>query len=257
MDPEPLSPELALVDPELARRARERLVERHGPAAARGAGDVAPATETPLFAFVEPLPRAPVPDRSGRFRKRATVIRTLVVLVAGLAVALVLFGWNPLRHLTGESRQPRDAAVKGVRQHTGAAPRVATSSPGPKARSDHVQRTARSQLNDRTETRSARAARAAAPQAAQHARAFGWAPVPRATHYLVQFYRNGKEIFEARPTAPRLVVPARWTFKGHSYTLGPGRYVWSVRPGFGRESQRRYGTPAVRAELVIQRGSNG
>ncbi len=64
-------------------------------------------------------------------------------------------------------------------------------------------------------------------------------------------------IFEARPSAPRILVPAEWTFKGRRYRLKAGRYKWSVRPGLRGRPRERYGQPIVRATLVIQRGSGG
>jgi hypothetical protein len=104
---------------------------------------------------------------------------------------------------------------------------------------------------------SERKRRAAPPPTAGSQRAFAWVPAPKATYYLVQFFRGRKEIFAARPPEARLLLPREWTFKGRRYSLGPGRYSWSVRPGFGRPSQARYGRPIVAAELVVSAASVG
>jgi hypothetical protein len=84
-----------------------------------------------------------------------------------------------------------------------------------------------------------------------------WVAVPGTSFYLVRFYLGTKEIFRARPSRPRLLLPDRWSFGGHRYSLSPGRYLWSVRPAFGGSSRPRFGWPIVQARLVIQRSSGG
>lgn len=214
---EPLTPELVLVDPDLARRAREQLPERE-PERRRVAVEQKPAAQPPLFGFVQPTPSAHAVDLQLRRRKRRRRNRVLVLLILGIATAAAILRVEPLRHFFWESREATVVPSRG------------TTKPN---------------------------RRPANPPAAQSARAFAWVSVPNATYYLVQFYRGRDEIFRARPSAPRLLVPAQWAFKGRRYSLTPGRYRWSVRPGFGRPSQARYGQPVVRAKLVIQRSSGG
>lgn len=205
---EPLTPELVLVDPDLARRAREQLPERE-PERRRVAVEQKPAAQPPLFGFVQPTPSAHAVDRQLRRRKRRRRNRVLVLLILGIATAAAILSVEPLRHFFWESREATVVPAGGE------------------------------------------------SSAGVSARAFAWVSVPNATYYLVQFYRGRDEIFRARPSAPRLLVPAQWAFKGRRYSLTPGRYRWSVRPGFGRPSQARYGQPVVRAKLVIQRSSGG
>jgi len=81
--------------------------------------------------------------------------------------------------------------------------------------------------------------------------AFGWVPVPGASYYLVRFFRGGREIYEARPAGPRLVLPLHWSFRGRKLRLEPGRYRWSVRPGYGSREGGRYGKAIVDAAWVF------
>jgi hypothetical protein len=80
--------------------------------------------------------------------------------------------------------------------------------------------------------------------------AFAWAAASHATYYRVRFFRGEEPVFEAKPSQPRILVPSRWTFHGHSQTLAAGTYHWVVQPGFGRRSENRYGRKLVDANWV-------
>jgi hypothetical protein len=82
---------------------------------------------------------------------------------------------------------------------------------------------------------------------------FGWARVPQASYYVVRFYRSGTKVFEARPRTTRLVLPRNWSLGAKQYRLRPGRYHWSVRPGFGSPSSKRIGKPIVDADWFAGR----
>lgn len=251
---EPLTPELVLVDPDLARRAREQLPERERePDRRRVAVERGPAAQAPLFGFVQPTPSTHVLDRQHRSRKRRRGGRVLVLLILGVAAAVAILRVEPLRHFFWASREATAVPAGGGESPAGVSRRdtVATPKPGPKPHTGSTQRTAPSRRSGKPHRRPA------TPPAAQSVRAFAWVAVPHATYYLVQFYRGGDEIFQARPSTPRLLVPAHWTFKGRGYSLTPGSYRWSVRPGFGRPSGARYGQPVIRAKLVIQPNSGG
>jgi hypothetical protein len=249
---EPLTPELVLVDPDLARRARKQLPEKE-PEHRRVAVEQGPAAQAPLFGFVQPTPSTHVVDRQHRSRKPPRGGRVLVLLILSVAAAVAILRVEPLKHFFWESREAT-VVPAGDDESAAGVPRgdtLATPKPGPKPQAGSTQRTAPSRRSAKPKTQRA------IPPAAQPPRAFAWVAVPNATYYFVQFYRGGDEIFRARPSAPRLLVPAQWTLKGHRYSLTPGRYRWSVRPGFGRQSQARYGQPVVRAKLVIQRSPGG
>jgi hypothetical protein len=81
---------------------------------------------------------------------------------------------------------------------------------------------------------------------------FIWPAVKGASYYQVQFFRSGKEVFEASPSAPRLALPARWVYKGRPMRLVPGAYSWQVSPAFGSRSRPRYGHPIVRSTWVAK-----
>ena len=81
---------------------------------------------------------------------------------------------------------------------------------------------------------------------------FAWIRVPTAAYYLLRIYRGRTLIFVAEPRTNRIVLPSAWTFAGRTHRLASGRYRWSVRPGFGPPSAKRYGREIVRAALVVQ-----
>ena len=193
---DPISPELALVDPELADRARALLPDPR-PFAPPLTIEAAPAVVEEAPPHVEPVPE-PEPSRARPARKRRRVAYALVlVLLAAAAAAvgyLVLGGY-----FSDDVSSPN--AVNAPAANPPPQPEPPTAKPP-------------------------------APVAA--ARAFVWAPVRGATWYLVQFYRGRTEIFRARPKQARVVVPAHWSYKGNRLTLQPGRYRWSVRPRLGK-----------------------
>jgi hypothetical protein len=256
---EPLTPELALVDPELARRARERLprhaleprpfaVRHEAPARAPTVAHEAPAPAPPVrvarsTASARPLDSQVAPRK--RRRRRAIILSIVVGAAATVAVVRV----PPLRHFFWESTEPTFSPT--VRQSSARVPLGHTAAT-PTPRRPVYSSTEASIRSQPSVTGKSRAAPRAV--AGSH-RAFAWVPVPKATYYLVQFYRGRKEIFEARPSTARLLLPREWAFKGRRYRLGPGRYRWSVRPGFGRPSRARYGRPIVAAELVVPAAS--
>lgn len=82
------------------------------------------------------------------------------------------------------------------------------------------------------------------------AHAFGWVRVPEASYYRVRFFRGGREVFEALPTRARIVLPGHWRFRGRKFGLAPGRYRWVVRAGFGVPSSKRYGKKVVAADWI-------
>ncbi|MBD0290813.1 MAG: hypothetical protein ICV74_06115, partial [Thermoleophilia bacterium] len=68
-----------------------------------------------------------------------------------------------------------------------------------------------------------------------------WTAPARATYYNVQLWRNGRKILSAWPSSPRLRLHASWTYRGRTFRLVPGTYVWYVWPGYGRRASARYG----------------
>jgi hypothetical protein len=222
-----LTPELALVDPELAARARERL--NNGDVLQRAAPDPVvesapvveqiPSAEASRRPAPEPFRWRPDPSEleeatpRRRVRRFGRALLVAVAILGVIAVALVapsLFLEDQAATLTAES--PQSAA-------TATATDDAT---GPEA------------------------------PAAGGPRSFGWVPVAGARHYHVAFYRGKEKIYEAWPRGPRLVLQPQWTFKGRRFSLSPGQYRWVVRPGFGARRTGRYGAAFVDASLLVR-----
>jgi len=261
---EPLTPELVLVDPDLARRAREQLPDRE-PEPRQTTGESIPSPVTSLLdpdlarrGREQPPDREPEPRRTTveaipypvtprlvvvqpdpstferrlkpppRKRRRGRIL-ILLILAAAAVTGIVLV--PSLRHIVWESREV--AVVQPVRKPA-PPPHASSTTPDKAKPKETVKPKAR-----------------VAPRSAPSHRPFAWVAVPKATYYLVRFYRGSQEIFEARPSAPRLSLPPKWVFKGHRYSLTPGSYRWVVQAGFGRPAEARLGQPIVSAKLVV------
>jgi hypothetical protein len=238
---EPLTPELVLVDPDLARRAREQLPDRE-PEPRRTTAESMPPPATPRLLVVQPSPATferrlePPPQK----RRRGRIIIPLILAAA--AVAGIVRAPS-LRHFFWESREV--AVSPTVREPAAVSRPGAHSTPKPPP-------PASSSTPGKAEPKkTVKPKRPAAPRTAPSRRPFAWVAVPKATYYLVRFYRGSQEIFEARPSAPRLSLPPEWVFKGHRYSLTPGSYRWVVQAGFGRPAEARLGQPIVSAKLVV------
>jgi hypothetical protein len=262
---EPLTPELALVDPELARRARDRLPtpgEPLSPPTRTPSSDKAvsavddhpwlessPSATPSVAAEVQPGPAAAMSDRELPALRRARPRRRVFLAAFGVVVAMAaIYAFAPASTVRDEfpSRVQQPAPTRIDRQATAQAP------------ANHPKRSAG--------VRAATASRhSTLPTAATHARAkssqrsssttrlFIWPAVPRATFYKVEFLRGGRRVFEALASTPRLELPRRWGFEGHTYRLVPGgRYSWRVSPAFGPRSHLRYGNPIVRSTWVAR-----
>jgi hypothetical protein len=70
---------------------------------------------------------------------------------------------------------------------------------------------------------------------------FRWAGVRGAAFYNVQLWKNGQKVLSAWPGKARQALSRRWRYRGRSYSLSHGVYVWYVWPGFGPRTQARYG----------------
>lgn len=242
---EPLTPELVLVDPDLARRVREQFADREPI-------EQNPPAQEPLFGFVQPPTY--VRDRETRPSKlRGRGGRILAFLVLTTAAAVALLRVEQVKDVFPKKSEstPGPAARAESAPSISGGLNAGTSKPAPKRHAGSAPRTAPSRRSAKPPERSV------TPPPVHPPRVFVWVAVPNATYYLVQFYRGSVEIFAARPPSPRLLLPAEWTFAGRRYRLTPGRYRWSVRPGYGRVSDSRYGKPVVRAKLIVQRASGG
>jgi large repetitive protein len=78
-----------------------------------------------------------------------------------------------------------------------------------------------------------------------------WTPVPRASYYNLQLFRDGK-ILTAWPSKPHYRLEPRWRYRGKRYRLGPGRYHWIVWPGFGPRAKADYGRRIGRRAFEVR-----
>ena len=261
-EPEPVSPELALIDPELGRWARTELPDVPPPpprspaarareAAPHSAREPAPPDApdrgrdrlTPAE-YAQVARRGRVVDRPRTVRRREST-RSIVVWALLLLVSLaagVLLAAHPW------SRS--GSAAPGSEEHR----QTQTARSAPARGRESSERTATSPRRDGSRTtastvpsrRPQRRVLTVAP------RSFAWVRVPTAAYYLFRLYRGAQLIFVARPRQNHLLLPGSWTFAGHRHRIAGGRYRWSVRAGFGPPRARRYGREIVRATLVVQ-----
>jgi hypothetical protein len=269
---EPLTPELALVDPELARFARDQLpapsdtlslsrgaVSLHkdlvrAPSARPNRDEVVPRLEKFLDAPSGVAAEArseldaakddrelPVPSRP-RWRRR--VFLAALIFVLGVA-AFFAFAPDSIVSEEAPNRASKNASAR-VNPHasaptpTGKATRAAGVA-APKA-SRHP---ALPSVRKQTKARSKR-------PSLSSARLFIWPAVSRATFYKVEFFRRRREIFKALSPVPRLELPLTWIYRGRRFQLVPGVYSWRVSPAFGPRSRLRYGNPIIRSTWVTR-----
>jgi hypothetical protein len=286
---EPLSPELVLVDAELAERARAGLPD---PAIAgdvvtraRTAGPIAASSTAgagqsgrPRVVEREPLGRYATelpagrrePPRPSRWRRRLVSLVLAGIAVSGIALALTRpqtgrrptpsgsDGLSPISRPRASSTTPPRGTRPLARGRAGSAAtqRREPSSKTTAARraTSHRPRTReQQQAQARRQTRRPKSARPAAFLPAQGGpRRFGWVSVDGAAFYEVAFIRAGVTVFKARTTKPRLVLPRSWRYGGRVRRLTAGRYRWLVVPGFGSAARPRFGEPIVSAWLVVR-----
>ena len=257
LDP-PISPELALVDPELAAYARSLLpsidLDARTPAAPRVAEDA--------HVGLSALP----PDS----RRRVTKRRAGFFLAAALAVGVpgafaVACGGGDGSSGSQAAHQAAGRARRTSTAHTAAhtpAPHAVT------ARADGARQTLVSPVTKRTVTKKRAATHrqrtsrherrhplhADAAVTARHPAKtplLRWPSSPAARFFDVVLWRGGTRLLDSWPTTPRLQVPSSWTYGGHHYRLSPGTYLWFVYPGLGSRLQPRYGPLLKSGQFTI------
>jgi hypothetical protein len=230
LNPERVSPELALVDPHLAHDARsalpqedtlariELLVRAHRIADSRAGSSKHDAS---VHAASARTPK--------RLRHRRPAVLAGAAAAAAVASALLV---GVRVDLDG---QPADANTSI------SVPPIATNEPSVVSSSTpHAQHRKKHVASHPPITPKRRAA--ATP------RRFVWAPVPGAEGYRVQFFRGSKLVFEAETTKPEVTVPRSWTFHGVKRSLSSGSYRWNVWAVTGNVRQSK---AVVQAELSI------
>ena len=229
-----VSPELALVDPELARRERARLPH--------------PGEQEALARISAQLDRTAVRPEADVLAPVADLLRGRGRWVAPVAVATALVIGVLLADVRVELGKTPAAAGPAAVDDQPAAEAPATgptppTSPPPSlpARSSPATKPTRNPVPGARPP----ATRTARPQA----RSFAWAPASGASSYHVEFFRGDVRIFAANTTRPAITVPSTWRFGGRSWRLEPGEYRWYVWRVVDR---RRDDRAIVQARLTVR-----
>jgi hypothetical protein len=213
-DREVVSPELALVDPELGRTARALLAD------SPGALHTPPYSTVPIGTpFFGRLTRGEAVRDAGREDRSW---RVLIGVAAVTILSLLLFD---VRVQVG--RTPASAEAP---QNPPAAAEIPNRAPVPSVPKGRVQK---GRVGDTAKPR---------------ARRFAWAPIPGASAYHIEFFKGSVPAFSANTTRPEVTVPAHWEDVRGTRSLSPGEYRWYVWPVV---SGTRSSTAIVRAKLVV------
>lgn len=211
-----VSPELALVDSELAARLRARLPQGRAPfRLVAGAPPLRPDALRPV------LPSA---------GERPTW-QSIAALGAAVVVAVGLL-LNLESRPGGASRSP-SASPSATNEDASA-----DVTRGAPPSTDDVTTTPASGRSGRPPKRASRL----------QARRFAWAPIDGASAYQVEFFRGSRRVFAGKTTHAQLTLPARWKLEGRPWSLSPGTYRWYVWPIV---AGLRSTTAVVRSNLVV------
>ena len=221
-----ISPELVLVDPELATVARARLANRPGGGLPPPA---APVRSSPPLQTAA-CSRGEIDERRTEASRRAL----LAVAVATMLVVLLL----DVRVEVGQrsAAAERDASETSAQEtaQTAAADAPSTLSAGkaqrPAATPPSGGTRGRASGDDKASRPGRRGSAPPTRADAASPRRFAWAPAARADGYYVEFFRGSTRVFAKRTTRPMLDVPALWRYQGTQRSFVAGTYRWYVWP---------------------------
>jgi hypothetical protein len=265
LTPTPVSPELVLVDPELAAVARAELPDTPWippallPLSANGVGITVPPTP----ATVPPTPAIPHPTKTpypapapapSKGKRRPVLYWLSLLAVFGLGLGI---GNRMSRGSSEPQLLPAGLTTVTTHVRVGVPGTGRAAHPRSKPRSASTpKRRARPRANavpSRSRKAPGQAHAARQPHGRGSSRVLSWASLPRADYYDVQLFRGTARILDLWPTTNRVEVPARWTYGGVDYRLTPGSYRWYVYPGFGPQTELRLGK--LRARGIFVRAS--
>ena len=208
----PISPELVLVDPELAPRARALLPELPW--------NWQPGTREAGQPIALRIVQVSGPAKRSHWRlAAASALAAAAAAAFGLGVSIAAPDGGETARI-----EPRPPV---------ATPAVSTVSNRP----------ARPKPKPKPKPSSSQARAEGAPPR------FVWPGVANAKGYRVAFYREGRQIFERDVTATGFQLSPSWTYRGRFYGLEKGVYRWVVWPLLG--AARNQGRAIISARYVV------
>jgi outer membrane biosynthesis protein TonB len=221
---EPISPELVLVDPELAAGARAALPDHPWPAPV-------PIDPSLLPGRGRQFPAAAILGQFGFLAAFILVIFVLSVVPSVDRPTLAAQGGEPppATPRTSQPAAPQRTQPPTVRKKPPTArkkPPAARKKPavkkaGPK-RAPVTRPRPKPAAPPKSQARRSRPTKPRKPKFTP-ARTFSWPAQARAASYQVTFLRNGRAFYRTRTRAPRVELPPRVRFTS-------GGYRWIVRP---------------------------
>jgi hypothetical protein len=237
-DDDPVSPELALVDPDLAARARSALP---APGSARRPPE-------------DPPREIAVAARSRSSRHVATT--PVLTLLATAAASLIVTAFSGPEQANGESPSAKadspagaTSAVASTRAGSGT-----TESAQPVGDDDVLSYGAQQRVDSNvgqaassSETSSVARTAVAKLRVAVSPTTLVWPRAANASWYDFELVRGGSVIFSIRSRSSHAIVPRSWRRKGVAYAIQPEDqvFVWSVVDG------RRASAPVVNGALAL------
>ena len=274
----PISPELCLVDEDLAARAR--LLPPHPFVPPPGRRDDGPA-RPPIWLVPAPVGAAPQqPSVWQRLAGRGAMLGALGVGGLGLVLALVTAGSPATPHhaVTGgavsarpgarapaasarpaavpaagptfergsPAGAPTPATARKSRSHTATAQAAANANRAAKAAAAAASAQAAGRTRAEAQAKAARAAKAAKEAktavGAVAPISLDWPAAAGAKLYDVIVWQGTTRVLDLWPTTTHVTVPATWTYRGVTYRRSTAtHYLWFVYPAFGSKSALTYG----------------
>lgn len=269
---EQISPELALIDPDLAVWARSQLTLAESIRETHAASDDTPVGHAPILHERVPEPLVePHPRSASRSNTRR------VALVACLALVALIGGDG-----AGDAQRP--SAVLSEPAALGTAPPLAppTHIATPPRRTHARAKNTPSTRSQRTRTTAKAPVHAAAPPATittqpttpraseppgtmtvtsppassnfgaastggppKTTTLLNWRARRSASYYNVVVWTKGRRLLDLWPTAPSVLL--------NRAGLAPGKYDWFVYPGVGDKAAHRFGALAAHGSFTIRR----
>jgi hypothetical protein len=214
------SPELVLVDPDLAEVARASL-----PASTDTIANLGDAARVRALRRLSYGAEQSNDVEEAEFARRAASWRMVFAVGAGVVVTTVLAA--SVLHGNGrepEATQTLTASVSDVQ--TSPTVTAPATTPSPKPQSPKPQ--SPKPQSPKPQSPKPRSASGPPPRSAPVPRTFAWAPVDRASGYRFELFRESSLVLRRDTRAPRLSVPTRWTFGGKERRLSRGTYRWYV-----------------------------